>query len=327
MNITAKILAHFLQSSGSFVSGEQLAGELSMSRVSIRNHLEKLRLEGFEFEAVRNRGYRLTRWPKAFHCDLLQACWSRHITDVSLYAMEEVDSTNSEASRLLTNGEATPLVVIAGKQTLGRGRRGRQWHSPAEGNLYASFGFRPKTPASRMQCITLFLGLRLSIWLKERFGIRIGIKWPNDLQVGGHKLAGMLSEARVDSDGMQELVFGLGLNINGLPGDLPEEVRGIATSLRHVTGRIEHLSMLAPEIARIILDGYQEYINGGAHRDLARRWPEFDVLYDQNLSFEENGQHATGIGKGIDSDGSLRVLLSDGRVKSLNAGEVTLQRR
>lgn len=184
------ILRALLQAGDNFVSGSQLAERLGISRVGIWARLDKLKAEGFEFEAVRNKGYRLLQEPPQLHGKFLEAAVAEVYGSINLRFLDAIDSTNSEAERLLALGESTPLVIVSGQQTKGRGRMGRQWHSPPQGNLYASFAWRPGLPYPRMQNITVWLGVCVCQYLREQWQIPAGLKWPNDILIHGKKSGG-----------------------------------------------------------------------------------------------------------------------------------------
>src|SRR5690606_33410019 len=126
------ILRALLDAGDGFVSGNALARELGVSRVSVWQHMEKLRDQGFGFEAIRSRGYRLTAKPAALNAALIAARLPAAL-DCRIVALDTVDSTNDEAMRLVSQGASTPLVVIAAQQTRGRGRMGREWLSEPNG--------------------------------------------------------------------------------------------------------------------------------------------------------------------------------------------------
>ena len=140
------ILRELLSREPGFMSGAALATKLGLSRVAVWQHMEKLRAQGFAFEAARARGYRITQRPAALHLAFILAHLKGRARDFSLTLLDEVDSTNDEAARQLAAGRPAPFVILARRQTRGRGRLGRAWHSEANGNLYGSL---PSAPPSR----------------------------------------------------------------------------------------------------------------------------------------------------------------------------------
>jgi BirA family biotin operon repressor/biotin-[acetyl-CoA-carboxylase] ligase len=325
MDLDTAVLLAFIRAKGQFVSGAAIGNDLGLSRVSVHKHLEALRGQGFRFSAIRNKGYRLEAEPKAFHPALFAALLAEAPCPffASFLSLGETGSTNSAAEAELTAGRATPFLVVADAQTAGRGRRGRSWHSPPGRNLYLSVALRPSLPPARLQTITLWLGLRLCQFLREAHALPVLIKWPNDLILHGRKIAGMLTEARVDAEHTRDLVFGLGLNVNAHEADFPAELKQIASSLALNIGRDLNLSRLAHALARHLATAIQDYLDNHYVDELTRLWPEFDYLRGQSVQAGE----VAGRVLGITSTGSLRIERANGSVTLLHSGEVSLGTR
>lgn len=324
INPDVRIIRCLLEAENKFVSGSQLARELGMTRVSIWSRLEKLKEEGFSYDAVRNKGYCLTGLPEKTHPTLLQAILEERNIRTPVHYYPEIDSTNSEAERLIAQGESTPFVVLASLQHQGRGRLGRQWHSQDTGNIYMSAAFRPHLPPSRMQKFTLWMGISIAEAINDFLSIHIQVKWPNDLVYNGLKVAGMLTEARIDADQTRDLIFGLGLNVNSHRESWPDEIRNKATSLAAICGEPIIQSALAVTLVENAIKAYNAFIDGSYQSSFQERWAKLDGLKGQIV--RTSGGHQL-IGKvlGIDADGALRLLLPDGSEETCSSGEVSLQ--
>jgi len=319
------ILRELLEHPAGFVSGSALAARLGMSRVGVWQHMGRLRAQGFAFEAVRSRGYRLLRQPAGLNLLLVQAHLRPRLRKTDILCLPEVDSTNDEAERQLAAGRRTPFVVLTRRQTLGRGRFGRVWHSEDNGNLYASFAFRPRVEPGRMSTFTLWMGANLCELVANFCQVPPGIKWPNDLYFGDRKFGGMLTEARVDADQIRDLVFGLGLNVNSPAGALPAELAARATTLADRVGRPLDLSRLTAAIIGRVLSAYELFVEDG-HRDtFADLWNRFDLLRGRPVTLVQGGRRITGVAGGIDDEGSLLIRGENGRPQRFRAGEVTLE--
>ena len=142
-NPSSYVLRMLLGASPYYVSGSMLAQKLKMSRVGVWSRINKLRQAGLSIEASQNRGYRLADEPDLLNLPLIEAWMKECRKNCKVFVYDELDSTNSEAERLLANGEKAPFAVLANTQAKGRGRLGRNWHSPKGGNLYLSLAFRP----------------------------------------------------------------------------------------------------------------------------------------------------------------------------------------
>lgn len=320
------LLTLLLEAMGDFVPGRKLEERLRISRPAIHQGVEKLRGLGFEIEARRHSGYRILREPKLSSSLLYDAYQPLVLGAPKVYYFDQLDSTNSVAERLLAERTPTPFVVVAGSQTAGRGRLGRRWHSPTGGDLYASFAFHPRRPPREMPAITLWFGLAIARFLKAELGLPVKVKWPNDLLLDDRKLAGMLTEARVDADQIRDLVFGLGLNILSDVDEWPPEVRSVATSLSQagVEGIDVWRHRFLVRLFAAVCLAYEVFMAGEAVETLVEEWPAFDALRGRTVEVYAAKEALTGVVEGIDHGGQLRLRMPDGRSESFFAGEVTI---
>lgn len=262
--------------------------------------------------------------PLSIHA--IRALQKGRARDCPLIVLDEIDSTNSEATRLLAAGRPTPFVVLARRQTHGRGRFGRVWHSAENGNVYASFAFRPSLAPGRMGMFTLWMGLGVCELISHFTGLAPGIKWPNDIVFGDRKVGGLLTEARIDADQMHELVFGLGLNVNASPDKWPRELRRRATSLAEQTRTELDLNRFtAALIGRVLLD-YRRFLDGDHAKAFAERWARYDTLRGRPIALLHGTTRLPGTAAGIDDEGSLLLRDSRGRLRPFRAGEVTIEK-
>jgi BirA family biotin operon repressor/biotin-[acetyl-CoA-carboxylase] ligase len=320
----ALILHELLSAENEPVSGQRMAKLLGISRVAVWAQLQRLEKQGFGFEGVRSRGYRLIRTPPGLHPALVQAFLGRLRGTPQLVCLDRVDSTNSEAERRLAAGEPMPQVIIAREQTQGRGRLGRVWYSPPGGNLYVSFAFRPQLEPSRLQDFTLWMGLNVCELVRNFCRISPSLKWPNDLLIDGRKAGGMLTEARIDADQVRELVFGLGLNVNGRASALPADLRRNVISLAEATGAALDLNRLAAALIGRISSAYAQFVDGSYREKHADLWQRYDILRGQAVTVIQGDRTVRGTAMGIDDESSLIVKLDSGRTERFRAGEVTL---
>jgi BirA family biotin operon repressor/biotin-[acetyl-CoA-carboxylase] ligase len=320
------ILRELLAHEPDWVSGSVLAGKLGVSRVAVWQHMEKLRAAGFEFEAQRARGYRIAARPVTLHPAFIDTQLKVRPKGFSLVILDTVDSTNDEAARQLAAGRPTPFAVLARRQTKGRGRFGRTWHSDSTGNLYGSFAFRPQVAPERMQTFTLWMGLNVCELLANFASLTPGIKWPNDILFDGRKAGGMLTEARVDADQMRDLVFGLGLNVNVPAGGWPPDLASRAVALSEVAGAPLDLNRLAAALIGRVLLAYRTFAEGGHLGTFADLWHRFDVLRGNPVALLEGGRRHEGTAAGLDDEGALLLRDAAGKVHRFRAGEVTLEK-
>jgi BirA family biotin operon repressor/biotin-[acetyl-CoA-carboxylase] ligase len=320
------ILRELLANDPAWVSGAKLATKLGISRVAVWQHMEKLRAAGFAFEAQRARGYRLSVRPSTPHAAFIETQLKVRPRGFSLLVVDETDSTNDEASRQLGAGRSTPFAVVATRQTQGRGRLGRAWHSEANGNLYLSVAFRPRVAPDRMGAFTLWMGLNVCELLANFAKVSPGLKWPNDILFDGRKAGGILTEARIDSDEIRDLVFGLGLNINSPAGGWPTILGPRAVSLAEVTGQPLDFNRLAAALIGRIFLAYQKFVDGDYTKTFADLWHRYDVLRGRQITVLEGGRRHVGTIAGLDDEGALLLRDSSGRTARYRAGEVTIEK-
>jgi BirA family biotin operon repressor/biotin-[acetyl-CoA-carboxylase] ligase len=324
--LDSSILLALLVAGEAPVSGDRLAKELGVSRVAIWSRLERLRAAGFTFAASTRKGYRLKSVPRALHPALLDAHLRRLKVMAPVEWLASVDSTNSEAERRLAAGAEAPFAVLAQTQTAGRGRLGRRWHSATAGNLYLSLAFRPFIAPERLKPFTLWMGLALCAHLEAACGVKLGLKWPNDLLAAdGRKVAGMLTEARLDADNVRELVFGVGLNIAGAAKDFPPELRAAAGSLELATGARLDPNRVAAEAIAALFEAWESFAEGRWRKEFKSRWARYDTLTGKSVRVGLRGDPVAGVVDGIDDDGSLILRTGGRRRQVIAAGEVTLR--
>jgi BirA family biotin operon repressor/biotin-[acetyl-CoA-carboxylase] ligase len=228
-------------------------------------------------------------------------------------------STNDEAARLARAGVEHGTVVTARTQSGGRGRQGRGWHSPAEGNVYLSCVLRPALTPDRVPPITLAAGLAVSDAVNSA-GASSSLKWPNDVLVADKKIAGVLTEMSTRGAALDSVVLGVGVNVAA--AEFPPPLDRIATSLAIELGEA------APDAAGftlILLEALERWLDrffiGGVDA-IAPAW-ELRVT-PRPVSAVIDGRTVTGRVRGLDRDGALRLEDSRGTVHRIMAGDVTL---
>lgn len=310
-----------------FVSGSLLAEQLGMSRPAIHGKLDKLREQGFEFEAIRNKGYRLIKEPTVLHPDLLRYYTEKLGIDMDVLYFPVIDSTNSEAERQLSYERKGPFAIASSCQTKGRGRLGRNWHSATADNLYLSVVFEPNIPPQALQHFTLWTGIHICRALQTCVPkAPLKIKWPNDLHCDGRKFAGMLTEAKIDADSLRSITFGIGLNVNSNPSKYPEVIRKTATSLYAVGGKELPLNQVAARVIAAIQSAYNTCILDNGTEDLVEAWGLLSSLTGKTVTAIMSGKEITGIASGIDETGALLLTDVNGNVQKIRAGDVTLKK-
>ena len=240
---------------------------------------------------------------------------------VELHYFNELGSTNTRTRELAERGAPEGEVVIADAQTQGRGRLGRRWESPAGRNLYFSILLRPSLAPAHAAQITLMAAVALAETLDSFIAQTAEIKWPNDILVGGRKLAGVLTEAACSADAIEYVILGIGINVNYRRDDMPEEIRARATSLADLSG-----AFVAREnvLARLIhaLDRCYGVLEQSGFDALRPRWEARFALRGKRVQVEHLDQKIVGRARGIAPDGALLVEDENGALHNIYAGDV-----
>ena len=231
MSLKTDILRQLKEREGERVSGQILAARFSVSRAAVWKAVEALRRQGYDIEARTGRGYRLIGAPDLLSRETVEQYL--HRTRENLHVLETVDSTNSFCRRLALEGTPDGTAVLADCQTAGRGRRGRSFQSPAGKGLFFSVLWRPDCAPEELLPLTALSAVAVCRAIQRVTGVRPQIKWPNDLVLGGRKLAGILTEMSLEGESghVSHVVVGIGINVHQQPEDFAGEVADIATSL------------------------------------------------------------------------------------------------
>lgn len=221
---------------GDWVSGEAISTQLGISRAAVWKQIEGLRADGYEVEAAPRRGYRLTARPDKLSVPEIEAGLKTQRFGRPVEAHEAIGSTNERAKELARQGAPEGLLVTAEQQTAGKGRLGRPWQTPAGRALALSLLLRPLIPPTLAPRLTLVAAVAVAEAVRAETGLPVGIKWPNDLQVAGRKLCGILTEMEAEIEQVRFVVLGIGLNVNQTVAEFPPELRETATSVRLAIG-------------------------------------------------------------------------------------------
>lgn len=320
-----KVLSLLLERPAEYLSGEAMSRALGISRAGVWKAIEALRQEGYEISSAPNRGYRLESAPDRVREGELAGPLAGCLVGGTLACLDTIDSTNTECKRRAMAGTPEGLVVIAEEQTGGRGRLGRSFQSPKGCGLYLSALLRPQLEPAAVTDFTAWVAVAVCDGIEAACGVRPRIKWTNDIVLNGKKLCGILTELGLESESnaLEYLVPGIGINVNHRPEDFSEDVRPMATSLAQELGHPVRRSLLAAEVIKALDRMYAAFPQGKQeYLDKYRA----DCLTPGNrvqLITPVSRQEAYAVE--IDDDFRLVVELPDGTRKALSAGEVSVR--
>lgn len=321
-NKKAEVL-RLLRESTDYISGQELCEKFSVSRTAVWKIMKQLKEEGYEIEAVQNRGYRLLTVPDILSKSEIESRLDGSWIGTRVYFAEEVDSTNTWGKRLAEEGAPHGTLIVADEQTQGRGRRGRSWKSPKGTNISMTLILRPDLEPSRASMLTIVMGLSVAQGLKELLELPIEIKWPNDAVLNGHKICGVLTEMSAQIDYINYVVVGTGINVN-LP-EIPEDLKEIATSLLIETGHAVNRAEVIGAVMRAFARNYESFIETGDLSGLRDAYNEILANRDRQVRVLDPKDPYEGVALGINPRGELLVRKEDGNVSEVYAGEVSVR--
>lgn len=307
---------------GNSISGEEIAGALHLSRNMIWRAIRELREEGYQIEAVTKRGYRLTGENDILSAEGIKPFLLFADAAENIYVYPTMDSTNREAKAQAVNRAVHGTVILSDGQTGGRGRQGRAFFSPPGSGLYLSIVLRAEEMNfSSPTDITFHAAVCVCEAVESLYGLKLAIKWVNDLFLEGKKVGGILTEAITDleSRSLSEIILGIGLNVCTRQEDFPEELRETAGSLYPEGGAPVTRNRLAAEILNRVL-----FSGTGEGKELFRRYKERLFILGQRIIVKQGRDQYEATALNITEKGSLIVQTPDGKKQTLSSGEVSI---
>ena len=323
MNETTKRVLELLKKGVDFLSGEEIGRRLGVSRSAVWKHVRVLKRAGYGIVSVPKKGYSL----RAVANVPLAAEVLPHLKTSTLGRrieyLDTVDSTNRAAGELARQGAGEGAVVVADSQSAGRGRMGRRWESPAGDNLYFSVLLTPNVEPARVPQLALVAAVAVHEGLAECCPeITAQIKWPNDILVGGRKVAGILCEASMEADRVHRVILGIGVNVNG--SSVPRSLRATATTLRLAGGREVSRPALLGAVINHLEARYEGWLRDGSLSGLLTYFERHSALNGRPVAAENLSGVVRGTARGIAPTGELVIETADGARLHLLAGDVHL---
>lgn len=296
-----KILRH----KNELLSGESLSKQLGISRVAVWKHIQKLQACGYEIESGPT-GYRLKNSPD------IPYPWEFPRRESRIHYYDQLNSTMDTARNKARKGSPDFTVVIAGLQTLGRGRMDRNWVS-LEGGLYFTLVLRPDIPAVMSPRVNFATALVLAHTLRDFCGIEARVKWPNDILVQGQKISGMLSEMEATEDQVAYINIGIGINMNNQP---PSDLQ-TATSVRFLKGE----SVSRKKFLAEFLDRLEAKMHSRDISNVIDEWKLISATLGQEVRIVSRHEVTEGKAVDVDPNGALIVETKDGGLKTIYYGD------
>ena len=325
MTTDAKILSALRASSGG-VSGAELAGQLGISRAAVWARIEELRSLGYDIEAGPHLGYRLVSAPDALHADdMLARLGKTKVIGRDIRVFEQTTSTNDVVEKLARDGVKEGAVVFAESQTNGRGRLGRKWISPGRKGLWFSILLRPELRPQETTQLTVASATALRRAIQSETGLQPEIKWPNDILIGGRKVAGILTELSAEPDRVRHVILGIGVDVNLARTNCRRN-----SANRRPRSRLNRaIRWSARRWPRRSCASWMLITRGFARAKFAAvadEWEAHCATIGRDVTIQIGGRKIRGRAESLDADGALLVRTEHGHLERITGGDVALEK-
>ncbi|MCK8517616.1 biotin--[acetyl-CoA-carboxylase] ligase [Methanoculleus sp. 7T] len=322
MKDTAINVLKILEESPGPISGEQIAEQLGVTRSAVWKQIRELRRLGYSISSSRAEGYRLeAKTDKLLPYEIHKKLRTRFIGKQIRY-FDRTASTSWIAKQLAGENDPAKLhgmVIIAEEQTGGVGRLGRAWVSPA-GGIWITTILKPKIPIDHLFMITMAGSIAIARAIRKEYGISALIKWPNDIFVGGKKVAGLLLELAAEADTVHYVLLGIGIDANISLADLTPNLKDTVTSLEAEVGHeVDRVALLARVLREFELR-YQQ-LEDEEYDSIIREWKSLSLTLDQRVAIRTINKTFEGEAIDIDNYGALIIRRDDGRIERVIAGD------
>ncbi|RJP29612.1 MAG: biotin--[acetyl-CoA-carboxylase] ligase [Candidatus Omnitrophota bacterium] len=311
-------IVNLLKRRSGYVSGEEIAHHLGISRQGLWKHIQDLRNSGYDIVAIPHLGYELVSLPDRLFASEITSGLNTKFIGRKIYYFDHLSSTMEVALQLGLKNAPEGTLVLAEGQSKGRGRLGRSWISPKFKGIYLSVILRPKISPNAIPVITLLSAVSICEAIHNITGLSCQIKWPNDVLIANKKVSGVLTELNAEADQTSFVIIGAGINVNNDKKDLIAS----ATSLKeHKKSPIDRVKLLQEVLAR--LEHNYIIFQKGSSAPVLERWREFSSTLNRRIRINSYRLHIEGQAIDIDSDGALMIREDSGIIRKVTAGDIT----
>ena len=322
MSVKMQVLEVLESNRGTFISGNELAKKISVSRNAVWKAIKSLEEEGYQIQAIKNKGYSLSEETDILSFQSIRKHFKRYQDTFDIEVYKVIDSTNNKAKILGSEGALEGKVIIAEEQTGGKGRLGRSFFSPTGSGIYMSLLLRPKVEATKALLITTAAAVAVAEAIEAVSHKDAKIKWVNDIFIDEKKVCGILTEASLgmENGGVEYAVLGIGINVKEPKGGFPKEIKDIATSI-FKDANTDVRSQLIAEILERFWDYYQVLCEKTYMEEYKRR----SFLIGRRITVISGEERRDATALEINDDCQLKVRMDDGEECILSTGEVSIK--
>ncbi len=320
MSTKNKIIGLLEQNRSSYVSGQELADQIGISRAAIWKIINQLKQEGYEIDSSNGKGYLLKDSNDILSEEAIRLHLNPSFQKNKIIVKNSLDSTNTFAKILGMESAEHGTVVVANEQTKGRGRFGRTFFSEAGKGIYLSVILRPQIGIDEISFSTILTVVAVMRGLRRFTTQNLEVKWVNDIFSDGKKVCGILTElmSDVETQGVDFLVAGIGINFNAKDEDFAKEIRNIAGSVFCADAdRNRLIAEIVSELLRVF-DHYDK-------SSIIEEYKSYQLALGKRIIYTKNGEDFEGIAQDITQDGALVVVNDEGKVQELHSGEISIK--
>ncbi|HFI0048692.1 TPA: bifunctional biotin--[acetyl-CoA-carboxylase] ligase/biotin operon repressor BirA [Streptococcus suis] len=298
-----------LKEKDDYISGEDLAQELGISRTSIWKAIRQLEAHGLTIEAARNRGYKLAEG------DLLLPDLIAEELQLPVHLKADSDSTQLDAKQGIEAGHASPALYLAPYQNKAKGRFGRPFYASKSGGIYMSLRLSPNVPFLEFKPYTILAAAAVVRAIQSLCDLDVQIKWVNDIYLGQKKVAGILTEAisSMENQRVTDVIIGVGINVH--IDDFPKEIQQAAGNL---------FDDQPPFTRNQLITAIWKAFFETDEQELIALYKEKSLVVGQQVSFVENQVEFRGTAIAVTDTGNLVIQLDNGKAKIISSGEISL---
>ena len=320
-----KVLSFFQTHDSEYLSGQDLSDVLKISRVAVWKHIKKIKTLGYKIESKQKLGYRLVKDTEKLLPWEITTNLKTKVIGKRVHYFEEIDSTQNFAQQIASDEKENGAIIIAEKQTSGRGRLNRKWTSP-KGGISFSLIIHPKFDVSSSTLIPILSAVALSKSIKSILGIETQVKWPNDITMNGKKVAGILVDASFQANSIDYLILGVGINFDIDVKKLEKKLSKTpnfygVNSLRKKDDKTPPKLLLKEFLLQ--LEKNLSQLDNGEKTKIIREWMKKASGIGKKITINTENGKISGISQGIDNDGALK-LKTRKEIKKIFVGDVIL---
>lgn len=319
-DMKTKILEILRKQNKAYISGEEICKQLNVTRAAVWKNIKKLQEEGYQIESSTKKGYALLSVYDPYDVKYIQDhihCFYKQVRIIDV-----VDSTNDEMRRN-ANTHQEGDILIADKQSAGKGRLGRMFHSPKHNGIYMSIFLKPTFPIHKLLKITACTSCAVYDAIKKLYGIDSAIKWVNDIYINDKKIAGILCEASLEMNtaSLEYMIIGIGINVHDY--EMPKELSDTASSIESHSEQVISRNQLVSEI----LQRFYFYYRTMEENTFLDTYKNNSYILNKHIDVCAQGKVYPALAIDIDEDANLLIQKEDGSKEVLNSGEITIRKQ